>query len=113
MRTLDNRKVLNKMTLGQKLRFFRTAEGYSQKQIANILSIERSTYTYYECDNSLPSVHALFQIARLYGVSMELFVDERIEPFGSREFLQAESERRTGKNCRAYNNFTGNSSCVP
>ena len=76
------------MTLGQKLRFFRMAENYSQKEIADMLSMERSTYTYYEHDKSLPNVYTLFRIARLYGVGMEIFVDERIEPLGGKEFFR-------------------------
>lgn len=75
------------MTLGQKLRFFRKAEGYTQKEISDRLSMERSTYTYYERDKSLPNVYTLFHLARLYGVSMELFVDERVVPLGGKESL--------------------------
>ena len=84
----------NGMTLGQKLRYFRMAEHYSQKQVADMLSMERSTYTYYECDKSLPSVYTLFHIARLYGVGMELFVDERIEPFCVKADVGKENRRK-------------------
>ena len=39
------------MTLGEKLRFYRTAERYTQGTIAEMLGMERSTYTYYETDS--------------------------------------------------------------
>ena len=94
MNALDNRKRVNHVTLGQKLRYFRMTEHYSQKQIADMLSMERSTYTYYECDKSLPSVYTLFHIARLYGVGMELFVDERIEPFCGKADAGKENRRK-------------------
>ena len=37
-----------KLLLGMRLRKFRKENGYSQSHIANVLGIERSTYTYYE-----------------------------------------------------------------
>ena len=81
------------MTLSQKLRFFRTAEGYSQKELADMLSIERSTYTYYELDQSLPNVYTLLKLARRYNVTVEFFADNRMEPFGGKEFLLSEQEK--------------------
>ena len=81
------------MTLGQKLRFFRTAEGYSQKELADMLSIERSTYTYYELDQSLPNVYTMLKLARRYNVTVEFFADNRMEPFGGKEFLLSEQEK--------------------
>lgn len=82
------------MTLGQKLRFFRTAEGYSQKEIADMLSIERSTYTYYETGKTLPTLHAVWTLAKLYRVTMEFLVDDRLMPVGTKEFVLLGSKKR-------------------
>lgn len=75
------------MTLGQKLRFYRTAEGYTQGFVAEILHLDRSTYTFYETGKTLPSVKSLFRLSRLYGVSADTLLDESIEPVGAQEFL--------------------------
>lgn len=88
------------MTLGQKLRFYRTAEGYSQKKIADVLSIERSTYSYYERDKVLPSLCSVFILAKLYRVSMEFLVDDRLEPVGAKDFLAAEAEKKNRRKKR-------------
>ena len=82
------------MTLGQKLRFFRMAERYSQKEIADMLSIERSTYTYYETGKTLPTLQMVWTLSKLYGVTMEFLVDDRLMPIGGKEFLMLEAEKR-------------------
>ena len=82
------------MTLGEKLRFYRTAQGYTQKEIAYILSMERSTYTYYELDKTLPALQAVRRLANLYGVTMEFLLDEATVPFGGREFLASKGKHR-------------------
>ena len=80
------------MTLGQKLRFYRTAEGYSQEAVARLLQVERSTYTYYERDRTLPNVYALFLLSKIFHVTMEKLVDTRFEPVGAAEFLEKEKK---------------------
>ncbi|MGN0478006.1 MAG: helix-turn-helix transcriptional regulator [Hominenteromicrobium sp.] len=75
------------MTLGQKLRFYRTAEGYSQEAVAQVLHIERSSYSNYELDKTIPNIYALFALSRLFGITMEMLVDDRVEPVGAEEFL--------------------------
>lgn len=81
------RKRVNGMTLGQKLHFYRTAEGYSQKAVADALDIERSTYSYYESGKTQPSLRNTLILARLYGVTMEMLVSEDYIPDGAEEFL--------------------------
>ena len=55
------------------LRQFRTEARYSQAAIANLLGMNRATYTYYETGKTTPSVVDLFTLARLYGKRMEDF----------------------------------------
>ena len=59
-----------KSLLGARLRRYRIENGYSQNHIANILGIERSTYTYYEVGKTTPVVFDLKRLADLYGTSL-------------------------------------------
>ena len=81
------------MTLGEKLRFYRTAERYTQGTIAEMLGMERSTYTYYETDKTQPSIQNLLRLARLYGVSVEALASEEYVPLGAEEFLDSHEKR--------------------
>lgn len=60
-----------KRTLGEHLRAFRRENGYSQSHIANILGVERSTYTYYEVGKTTPVVFDLMRLADLYGTTLD------------------------------------------
>lgn len=60
-----------KLILGKRLRKFRKENGYSQNHIANILGIERSTYTYYETAKTVPVIFDLMRLADLYNVSLD------------------------------------------
>ena len=68
-----------KLLLGMRLRKFRKENGYSQSHIANVLGIERSTYTYYETGKSMPTVPAFKRLSNLYGVSMDTMMGESEE----------------------------------
>lgn len=60
-----------KLLLGTRLRKFRKENGYSQSHIANVLGIERSTYTYYETGKTVPVIFDLMRLADLYDTSMD------------------------------------------
>ena len=83
------------MTLGQKLRFFRTAQGKTQREVACMLSMERSTYTYYELDKTLPSIQVVRRLAKMHGVTVDFLTDETVTPFGAEEFLLLDANRRS------------------
>ena len=85
------------MTLGEKLRFYRTAEGYTQKEIAGMLRVERSTYTYYETGKSYPNAHTVYVLSKIYGVPMEFLLDENAIPLGGPEYLAC-LKRKRGRN---------------
>lgn len=91
------------MRLSQKLRFYRTSEGYTQYFVASQLGLERSTYTYYESGKTSPDPYALLTLSRLYGVTMEVLVDENIEPAGAQEFLAEDRKYRRGTRKTATN----------
>ncbi|MGN0478476.1 MAG: helix-turn-helix domain-containing protein [Hominenteromicrobium sp.] len=60
-----------KLLLGKRLRKFRKENGYSQNHIANILGVERSTYTYYETGKTVPVIFDLMRLADLYSISLD------------------------------------------
>lgn len=60
-----------KLLLGTRLRKFRKENGYSQNHIANILGVERSTYTYYETGKTVPVIFDLMRLADLYSISLD------------------------------------------
>lgn len=57
--------------LGENLRMYRLMNGYTQKQVAACLNIERSTYAYYETGKTLPGIFTLMLLSELYGVTID------------------------------------------
>ena len=62
-----NKNSLN--VIGLKLRTCRTNCGLSQRQVADCLGVERSTYTYYETGRSQPDINTLKLLAKIFNVS--------------------------------------------
>ena len=65
-----------KKLYGRRLKNIRLQNGFTQNDIADMLGICRSTYTYYETGKSKPSVETLFTLSRFYKIPMEYFLDE-------------------------------------
>ncbi len=59
----------NPNIIGIKLRTCRTNCGLSQRQVADCLGVERSTYTYYETGRSEPDINTLKLLAKIFNVS--------------------------------------------
>ena len=61
--------VMRKTTqqiFGARLALLRTAHGMSQEQVARVLNVSRSTYSYYESGKSAPSLESLRILIRLF-----------------------------------------------
>jgi transcriptional regulator with XRE-family HTH domain len=56
------------------LRALRTANGLSQKIVADKIDKERSAYAYYELGKSEPSIETLKKLAKLFNVSVDFIV---------------------------------------
>ena len=50
--------------------------GYSQKNVADLLNVNRSTYTYYETGKTTPDPMTLNRIAKIFGVPLAEFFPE-------------------------------------
>lgn len=63
-------------SLGEKLRELRESYDLSQNQVADALSIHRSTYTNYELDKTRPTLEMLVKLAHIYNVPKEQLLPE-------------------------------------
>ena len=57
--------------LSEALKMLRKRFEMTQKEVADALRIDRSTYTYYEIGRTKPDFSALCKLARLYKVSLD------------------------------------------
>ena len=59
---------------GERLRSLRKGSGLTQQQVADSLSLHRTTYTKYEIGVVAPDREALICLARLFGVTVDYLV---------------------------------------
>lgn len=63
-----------KNKLGKRLREFRRRNHLTQRQVAEKLHMDRSTYAYYEIGKTAPGIRTLMLLPSLYGVSIDRMV---------------------------------------
>ena len=61
--------------LATHLRLLREKNGLTQKQVADMLNIDRSTYAYYESGKTRPDILTIAKLARLYRISTDFLLD--------------------------------------
>lgn len=71
-----NRKNQRTIALGERLRDLREDHDLSQKDVANMLHIDRSSYTRYESGKTRPDYEALILLAEFYHVSLEYLLGQ-------------------------------------
>lgn len=57
--------------IGKKLRMLREKFGYTQQHMANILNVDRSTYSYYETEKASPDIATLITLSNVFCVGIE------------------------------------------
>lgn len=57
--------------LAANLKLLREQHRLTQKQVADALNIERSTYTYYERGRTLPTFSTICKLSRIFNVSID------------------------------------------
>lgn len=62
--------MVNK-NFGQLLRNFRNINQLTQQQVADVLNIHRTTYTYYENGITEPSIDTLHKLIKILGISYD------------------------------------------
>lgn len=65
-----------KTSLSYKLETLRRSMGLTQKDIADILKINRTTYTKYETGVTEPNIAALKKLAEIFGVDLNYLLSE-------------------------------------
>lgn len=68
--------------LHENLKKLRKACGFKQEEVARVLGIDRSAYSYYESGKTEPCVKNLIKIARMYKVDVDALV-------GNSEYAEA------------------------
>lgn len=61
--------------LAKQMRALRTINGYTQQQIADILNIDRTTYTAYELSKNTPDVMLLDTFAKIFSVDIDFILN--------------------------------------
>lgn len=59
--------------LGKMLRQARMARGLTQRDVADVLHVSRSTYTYYENARAIPDILTMRALALLFAIPPENF----------------------------------------
>lgn len=67
----------------ERLRALRKAHGLTQQQMADLLGIDRTTYTKYERGQSEPNLAALRLIARQFSVTIDYLIGDTDSPTAS------------------------------
>ncbi|MCL2488499.1 MAG: helix-turn-helix domain-containing protein [Oscillospiraceae bacterium] len=58
----------------KRLRQMRHVSNMTQKQVAQLLNLDRSTYAYYETEKTCPSFDTLLRMSRLFRVSVDYLI---------------------------------------
>ena len=80
---MSNEKNRSRSLFSNRLRMLRKASNMTQKQVAQKLSIDRSTYAYYEIDKTKPDYDTLLHISRIFDVSVDFLLGREQEEPGA------------------------------
>ena len=78
---MSNDKTV-KVLLHERLRALRQQCNLSQRQVADALGLDRSTYTYYEIGRSQPNLDIIGSICEIYKISVSDLIDVKGLPYG-------------------------------
>ena len=67
--------------IGKKLRMLREKFGYTQQHMANILNVDRSTYSYYETEKTSPDIATLITLSNVFCVGIEELLGQENSSF--------------------------------
>ena len=68
---MDNSILESQSTLSTNLRILREVRNLTQQQVADLINLSRSSYTYYENDGREPSLDTLLSLSKLYNTSID------------------------------------------
>ena len=76
MGTEDKDMPNQNLEFGNRLKTFRTLNGLTQGEVAEVLNLDRSTYTYYE-KGRVPNLDTLNKLSKIFNVSVAELIGER------------------------------------
>lgn len=65
------------LSIGEKILIFRRREGFSRKQLADIIGVSVSTIANYENGVTMPDSHTLSAIAAILNIKMDMLLFDR------------------------------------
>ena len=68
------------MVFAEFLKRIRNTAGYTQQNLADLLGVDRSTYSYYETGKTEPNIRQLTKIAALYNLRLDDLINCRYLP---------------------------------
>lgn len=67
------------MNFGEKLQHLRKANGLSQEQLAEQVTVSRQAVSKWELGTAMPDTDNILQISRLFGVTTDCLLNDRLE----------------------------------
>lgn len=61
--------------LAEQMRKLRKQQKWTQAEVASVISMDRSTYSYYETAQIRPSLENLVKLAKIYHVTLEYLIE--------------------------------------
>lgn len=86
--------------LSRNLKTYRKDVGFTQQQIADVLGIDRSTYTYYESGKILPDIKTVRKLTKILQVDYADLLDEESDPLVAEDDGQNVKEHEIVRNAR-------------
>ena len=68
------------MTMGETIRQFRNAKGFSQEVLAEKLNVSRSAVAKWEADGGVPEIDNLLQLSIVFNVSVDELIGNTVRP---------------------------------
>ena len=67
------------MILPEKLVYLRKQKGLSQEELAEMMALSRQSISRWESGGAVPGIDSLKLLSRLYGVSVDYLLDDRLD----------------------------------
>lgn len=82
------------MTLGNKILNLRTAQGWSQEQLAEKINVNRQTISQWENDQSQPDIDKIVDLAQVFNVSTDYLLQKQVKLKKENIYLDSTIARR-------------------
>ena len=100
------------MTFSEFLKRIRNTAGYTQKNIADLLGVDRSTYSYYETGKTEPNIRQLKKIAALYNLRLDDLINCRFAPIDNVQMQTNEPQEQALVNANRFRLLSTEEQCV-